>query len=101
MDRQIDLGAYTPTFGRRPYWLGLLIAFDQFCNAALWGFVDETLSSRCHRCRDKKRRWAIAERLVNTLFAWDKQVAPDGRVMRHCELAYLGELAREHLPTSF
>lgn len=93
MATKLDIIAYEARYGRRPYWLSLLIAVDQLVNAALWGFTDETLSSRAHRCAPAKRRWAIAERIINALFFWDRQ----GEA-RHCELAYLGELAREHLP---
>lgn len=88
-----DIDKYTAEHGRRPYWLSLLIALDQLANALLWGYVDETLSSRAHRCAEKKRRWAIAEAVIDRLFWWDRQ----GPV-RHCELAYLAELMREHSP---
>lgn len=93
MATKLNIIAYEAKHGRRPYWLSLLIAVDQLANAALWGFVDETLSSRAYRCAPVRRRWAIAERVINTLFWWDRQ----GEA-RHCELAYLGELHREHLP---
>lgn len=91
-----DVHEYQAKHGRRPYWLSILIAVDQLANALLWGYVDETLSSRCFRCNDK-RRWRIAERAVNTLFFWDKEEI-GGRLVRHCEIAYLAELHREHLP---
>lgn len=91
MATKLDL--YTPDLARRPYWLSLLLALDQLANALLWGYVDETLSSRAYRCRDK-RRWALAERLINALFWWDRQ----GDI-RHCQLAYYGELVREHMPS--
>ncbi|ACO79886.1 hypothetical protein AvCA_37410 [Azotobacter vinelandii CA] len=86
MASKLDL--YRPDHGRRPYWLGLLIALDQFVNAALGGYVDETLSSRAHR-----EGWVLAERLIDRLFWWDRQ----GEI-HHCELAFYGELAREHFP---
>ena len=84
-----DLSAYQAKYGRRPYWLSLLIALDQLANALLWGYVDETLSSRAHRMAGKKKRWRIAERLINWLFFWEPG---------HCRLAYQAELAREHSP---
>ncbi|WP_417539573.1 hypothetical protein [Marinobacter sp.] len=94
-----DVEAYQAKHGRRPYWLSLLIALDQLANAALWGYVDETLSSRCYRCRAKPR-WAIARRIVDAAFFWDRAQAGD-RVMRHCEMSYYAELLREHLPQRF
>ena len=84
---------YVQTRGRRSYALSLLIAVDQLVNAMLWGYVDETLSSRAYRCRDRKRRWAVAERAINTLFWRDRQGD-----MRHCQIAYYVEIAREHMP---
>lgn len=103
MATKLDQLAYEAKRGRRPYWLGLLIAIDQLANALLWGYNDETLSSRAYRNAAKpaaKRRWVLAEGFINQLFAWDKAVIA-GRTVRHCELAYLGELAREHLPSDF
>lgn len=94
---KLDAVTYQARYGRRPYWLSLLIALDQFVNALLWGYVDETLSSRAYRSAQlrtpAKLRWRLAERLINTLF-WRDRVGD----LRHCHLAYLGELAREHLP---
>ncbi len=94
---KLDLTTYVARHGRRPYWLALLIALDQLANAMLWGYVDETLSSRAYRSAQlrtpAKRRWRLAERLINALF-WCDRVGE----LRHCQLAYLGELAREHLP---
>lgn len=86
MATKLDL--YRPDRRRRPYWLGLLIGLDQLANAALDGYVDETLSSRAHR-----EGWRQAERLIDGLFFWDRQ----GEI-RHCELAFYGELVREHFP---
>lgn len=88
-----DAVEYQAKYGRRPYWLSLLIALDQLANALLWGYVDETLSSRAHRCAKEKARWALAEKVINALFFFDRQ----GNV-RHCELAYRAEILREHLP---
>ena len=94
---KLDAETYHARYGLRPYWLALLIALDQLANALLWGYVDETLSSRAYRSAQlrtpAKRRWRLAERLINALF-WRDRVGE----LRHCQLAYLGELAREHLP---
>ena len=96
---KLDAEAYVARYGRRPYWLALLIALDQLANALLWGYVDETLSSRAYRSAQlrtpAKRRWRLAERLINALF-WRDRLGE----LRHCQLAYLGELAREHSPPS-
>jgi hypothetical protein len=89
MATKSDLSAYQTKYGRRPYWLSLLIALDQLANALLWGYVDETLSSRAHRMASRKKRWRIAEKAINALFFWE----PD-----HCRIAYQAELAREHFP---
>ncbi|MCQ4257483.1 hypothetical protein [Stutzerimonas stutzeri] len=95
---KLDAEAYQARHGRRPYWLSLLIALDQLANALLWGYVDETLSSRAYRSAQlripAKRRWRLAERLINRLF-WRDRLGE----LRHCQLAYLGELAREHSPS--
>lgn len=94
---KLDVEAYHARYGRRPYWLSLLIALDQLANALLWGYVDETLSSRAYRSAQlrtpAKRRWRAAERLIDALF-WRDRLGE----LRHCQLAYLGELAREHSP---
>lgn len=82
------LDLYTPDFSRRAYLLGVLIGLDQWLNALLGGYVDETLSSRAFR--EKRRGWTS---LINTIFWFDRQGD-----LRHCELAYYGELAREHFP---
>lgn len=103
MATKLDQLAYEAKHGRRPYWLGLLIAIDQGFNALLWGYNDETLSSRAHRSAanpNPKAYWVVAERAIDGLFAWDREII-GGRVVRHCELAYLGELAREHMPSVF
>lgn len=71
----------------------ILIAADQFLNALLGGYADETLSSRIHRgavlSAQPKRRWRIARRVVNGLFFWQTD---------HCAGAYRMERRRGHLP---
>lgn len=103
MANKLTQDAYQARYGLRPYWLGLLIAADQAANAVLWGYTDETLSSRAFRCSlgpRPKQRWVLARAAIDRLFWWDRQAVGD-REIRHCELAFLGELAREHLPGEF
>ncbi|KAA8555060.1 hypothetical protein [Pseudomonas marginalis] len=88
-----DINSYIAEYGRRRYFRSLLLAIDQFANALMWGYVDETLSSRAYRCRNNKKRWLIAERVINCIFWRDRQ-----GTIRHCQMAYYAELAREHLP---
>lgn len=88
-----DIAGYIADYGRRRYWRSLLLALDQLANTLLWGYVDETLSSRAYRCREKKWRWRIAEWVINKIFWLDRQ----GDI-RHCQMAYYAELVREHLP---
>jgi hypothetical protein len=47
--------------------------------------------------RVKGGGWAVFERFVNFLF-W-RDVDEQGR--RHCELSYIVEMNREHLPKAF
>ena len=83
------LDLYKPNLDKRPYWMGLLIGLDQLANAALGGYVDETLSSRAHREGHK-----TLEKWIDRLFWLDRQGE-----MGHCELSFYGELVREHFPT--
>lgn len=77
------------------YLMNLLIGLDQLANALLGGACDETLSSRTYRmARTRGGGWMRLERLVNTLF-W-RDVDSKGR--RHCELSYLVEMRRGHMP---
>ena len=104
MANKLDLSAYVANYGRRPYWIGVLIGIDQLVNAMLGGYNDETLSSRAYRgasAINAKRRWRWARAAIDALFWRDRQTFPGGVVIRHCQLAYLGELAREHLPRDF
>lgn len=95
MATKLDL--YKPDLEKRPYFVSVFLGVDQLANAILGGYVDETLSSRAFRCKEDKKRWKYAEKFINTLFFWDKQITPDG-VIKHCELAYYGELLHETLP---
>ena len=91
MTQQND-DSYIPLYERRSYPVAILIAFDQLVNAMLWGYPDETLSSRAYRMAPKKKRWMLAEKFINLLFFWE----PD-----HCYLSYMAEFHREHLSKEF
>ncbi len=87
------------------------IAIDQLANALLAGSPDETLSARCYRSRVRdvaagagKRRWIVAERVVDALFTpqdWIVRGRGEWTGARHCERAYLSEVARKHLPPAY
>ncbi len=57
-----------PKIKRIRWWLSVLIAIDQLLNALLWGWPDETLSSRCHRMDGKKRRWTYSRKAIDWVF---------------------------------
>lgn len=81
----------TPT----PYTISVLIGLDQLINTIFMGSPDETISSRAYRC-NHLRRWAFAEKVINTIFFFDRE----GDI-KHCQLAYLGEVALSHFPKDF
>ena len=58
---------------RRPYLWRLLVAFDQLLNVVLLnGSEDHTISGRVgYKARLGKRRWLIAEKIINTVFWFD------------------------------
>ena len=65
-----------------------LIAFDQLVNALLWGWPDETLSSRCWRWELMgKHTWP--RKVVDMLFFFDKD---------HCRTSFESERGGRHLP---
>jgi len=68
------------------------IAFDQLFNALFAGWADETISARAYRCSDRKRHWAIARKMIDKIFFWQKN---------HCFGAYLEELDRYQLPPAY
>lgn len=70
----------------------ILLAFDQMVNAALWGYADESLSARAWRNQYKKRRYAVAVKVINGLFFWQNN---------HCQEAYMSEKKRRQLPTEY
>lgn len=70
------------------YFRNLLVAVDQLLNAALHGWADETLSSRCYRLRrDGVMSWPA--NVIDTLFFWQKA---------HCKSSYESEKERRYLP---
>src|SRR5690625_816445 len=76
---------------KRRYFHQLLIAIDQLVNAALFGWADETLSSRAYRTQ-YKRRWRVIMRGINGIFFWQED---------HCRDAYLFERDKGHVPPEF
>jgi hypothetical protein len=77
------------------YSINALIAVDQGLNALIGGSCDETLSSRAYRkSRISGGGWRLFERAVNALFWLDR----GSLGQRHCELAYMVEMQRGHMP---
>lgn len=78
-------------YGSKKYIWKVAIALDQLLNTLLAGWPDETLSSRTYRLANladcKKKRWVIAEKVINAIFFWQKD---------HCYQSYLSELERNH-----
>jgi hypothetical protein len=71
----------------------VLIAIDQLLNALLFGYADETLSSRAYRAdRDGKAFGKFFRPMIDTIFFWDK---------RHCFQAYLAEVSRRQYSKNF
>jgi hypothetical protein len=68
------------------------IAVDQLINALAGGFADETVSSRCFRCRDRQP-YKQLRKIIDAVLFWDR----DG-TKRHCELSYESEIKRRHSP---
>ena len=66
----------------------VLIALDQFGNALLGGWPDETLSSRCWRWEQAGVR-AWPRKLVDAIFFWDKN---------HCYQSFENERTGRQLP---
>lgn len=75
----------------RNYFYQLLLWIDQGANVLLGGWADETLSARAWRQR-RKRRWAVAVRVIDTLFFWQ---------VDHCREAYHAEMQRFQLPPAY
>ena len=71
----------------------VLIALDQLLNALLWGFADETLSSRAYRAdRDGKVFGKFFRPVIDTIFFWQD---------RHCYDAYIAEVQRRQYSKNF
>lgn len=85
------LDLYKPDKSRRSWGIAVLISLDQLINSIFFGYPDETISSRAFR---EDIKWL--ESLINALFFFDFQDTESGRI-KHCELAYYGELAQEHI----
>lgn len=75
----------------RSYLFQILLWLDQGLNVLLGGWADETLSARAWRQR-RKRRWAVAVRLIDALFFWQ---------VDHCRLSHLAEVQRFQLPPQY
>lgn len=71
--------------GWRKYIIHILIGVDQFGNALLGGYPDETISSRCYR---GQRKWYW--KLLGKFLEW---LDPG-----HLQAAYNGELHHNNLP---
>ena len=70
------------------YGKAVLIAADQFVNALLAGWPDETLSSRAWRWEQNGvRSWP--RRLIDRLFFWEQD---------HCQQSYISEREGRQLP---
>ena len=70
------------------YGKSVLIAADQFVNALLAGWPDETLSSRAWRWEQNGvRSWP--RRLIDRLFFWEQD---------HCQQSYISEREGRQLP---
>ena len=72
----------------------MLLAIDQFINVCFFnGYADETISARAYRNSLKGvKRWVIARRVIDGIFFWQQ---------RHCQGAYMNEVARVHMPVAY
>jgi hypothetical protein len=73
-------------------WKQVAIAGDQLLNTLLGGYADETISSRCFRCRDRQP-YKQLRKIIDAVLFWDHV-----GTKRHCELSYESEINRRHLP---
>lgn len=72
------------------YLLQILIAIDQLANALLFGFADETLSSRAYRADQKDLIFGkIFRPCIDFIFFFQEE---------HCHQAYLEEIDKRQLP---
>lgn len=74
------------------WFINILIGIDQLANTVLFGYPDETLSSRAWRTEQKGLIFGKFFRpIIDTLLFFDKN---------HCYGAYLAEVAKRQLPES-
>ena len=89
----------------------VLVAFDQFVNALLAGWSDESISARSYRlgARDdaagRRGRWWWMWRVVDVLF-WPQDFILRVRTGQwplygHCQRAYKSEQARLGMPPEY
>lgn len=73
-------------------------AFSQLANCwLLFGYEDESCSSRFYRWSKKGGLWKIPCLVTDTLFFWDTE-EKDGFTIGHCEKSYNNEVARSGVP---
>ena len=77
----------------RPRPKQIMIAFDQFCNALLGGWPDETLSARIWRHKDQPG-WHLVRLFVDGLFFWQWRPSLGG----HCQQSWQAEIDRAQMP---
>ena len=64
-----------------------LIALSQFVNTLLWGWADESVSSRAWRMQHRRSRWYWTRRGVDAILG-----------ANHCQDAYISERNRTQSP---
>ena len=65
-----------------------VLTIDQAANVFLFfGWADETLSARCWRLHYSYKFWAVARRVVDAIFFFEKN---------HCWKAFLNEVHNRH-----
>lgn len=75
------------------YCTQVLIALDQFINALLGGWADETLSSAAYRMKVKGQPvWDWTARFIDWIFYKEED---------HCRESYESEIHRRQLPPEF
>lgn len=68
-----------------------LIAVDQVGNTLLGGWADETISSRSYRLSNRRKRWAVARKMIDFIFGLFGQ-------KNHCYEAWIDERKRYQSP---
>ena len=73
-------------------------AFSQLANCwLLFGYEDESCSSRFYRWSKKGGLWKIPCLVTDTLFFWDTE-EKDGIKAKHCEKSHINETMRLGVP---